>query len=331
VSEASPTWYFAEGSTVDPMELFYLVQNPGTTPAAVQVRYLRPDGQAAVTKTYEVAAGSRATIWVDREDAALASAEVAAEITSLDGTPIVVERSLYLTEPGAAQPRGGDTSAGVTAPATRWFLEASTGTGRSRLLLANPGSEAAEVRATYTREDGRRVARSYTVAAGSRQTIDVAAQHPSLADARLAVAIESTAPIVAERSTWWGTRETLDDAVSGGATTEGAARWLLAEAEQGGARQAATEVVIFNPGAATTVKVTLLFEGAPEMSATFPVAAGARFTVPMADAFPGADGRRFSVLVEGEDPAATLVVDRAIFWQGGGRTAGADGAARRLR
>jgi hypothetical protein len=219
----------------------------------------------------------------------------------------------------------------VTAPATRWTLEASTGAYRSRLLLANPGSEAAEVRAAYTREDGRRVTRTYTVPAGSRQSIDVAAEHPSLADARLAVTLEASQPIVAERSQWWGADGRLDEAVSGGGTTEGAARWLLAEAEQGGARQASTEVVIVNLGAETEVKVTLLFEGAPEVSATFPVAAGARFTVPMGEAFPDVDGRRFSVLVEGADPASSLVVDRAIFWQGGGRTAGADGAAQRLR
>ena len=50
VSDASPTWYFADGSTVNPMELFYLVQNPGATPARVRVRYLRPEGQVGVTK-----------------------------------------------------------------------------------------------------------------------------------------------------------------------------------------------------------------------------------------------------------------------------------------
>jgi hypothetical protein len=80
------------------------------------------------------------------------------------------------------------------------------------------------------------------------------------------------------------------------------------------------------------VTVTLLFEDGPEVSETFPVAAGARFAVPMAEAFPAAAGRRFSVLVEGADPSASLVVDRAIFWQAAGaaRTAGADGAAARL-
>jgi hypothetical protein len=333
VDQASARWYFAEGSTVDPMELFYLVQNPGTTPAEVEVRYLLPDGQAPVTRRHTVAPGSRATIWVDHEDPSIAATDVAAEITSVDGTPIVVERSLYLKQAGSAQPRGGDSSAGVTAPATSWFVEAATGSFATRLLLANPGTETAHVRATYQREDGRRVVRTYTVPAVSRQTIDVAAQDPSLADAQLGITVEANAPIVVERSKWWGVDGTLDEAVSGAGTTEGAARWLLAEAEMGGARGAQTDVSIFNRGAATDVTVTLLFEDGPEATATFPIAAGARLPVPMADAFPSADGRRFSVLVEAADPSARVIVDRAIFWHAAGetRTAGADGAGTRLR
>ena len=72
------------------------------------------------------------------------------EITSVDGTPIVVERSLYLREAGSTSPRGGDTSTGVTAPATRWFVEGATGRYTMRLLLANPGAEAAQVQARPT-------------------------------------------------------------------------------------------------------------------------------------------------------------------------------------
>ncbi len=333
VDQPSATWYFAEGSTVDPQELFYLVQNPGATPANVRVRYLLPDGKPPVERTYTVAAGSRATIWVDREDPALATTDVAAEITSTDGSPIVVERSLYLREAGSTAPRGGDTSTGVTAPATTWFVEGETGRYTTRLLLANPGAAAADVQATYQRADGRRVSRAYTLAANSRRTIDVASVHPSLSNASLGITVEASAPIVVERTKWWGTNGTLDEAVSGSGTTTGAARWLLAEAELGGERQAVTAVALFNQGAATDVSVTLLFEDGAEVSATFPVAAGARFDVPLQQAFPAADGRRFSVLVEGLEPAANLIVDRAIFWQAAGttRTSGADGAATRLK
>jgi len=335
VEQPSTRWYFAEGSTTDPFELFYLVQNPGTVAADVQVRYLLPDGLAPVTKTYEVAAGSRATIWVDREDPALSTTEVAAEITSVNGAPIVVERSLYVSEAGTGLPRGGDTSAGVTAPSTSWLLEGATGNYTMFLLLANPSDQAALVSATYIREDGGRVVKSYTVAPNSRRTVNVAKEDRSLVKAAMVVDVESTngTPIVAERTKWWGADGAWDDAVSGGGTTEAGARWLLAEGEQGGARQATTSLVLFNRGAkATDVTVTLLFDDGPEASATFTVDGGAQFAVPVAQAFPAANGRRFSALVEGADPSASLVVDRALYWhaEGSTRTAGGDAAAARL-
>ena len=118
--------------------------------------------------------------------------------------------------------------------------------------------------------------------------------HPSLSNATLGITVEASAPIVVERTKWWGTNGTLDEAVSGSGTTTGAARWLLAEAELGGERQAVTTVALFNQGAATDVAVTLLFEDGAEVSATFPVAAGARFDVPIAAGVPG--GGRPSLL-----------------------------------
>jgi hypothetical protein len=331
VDRPSATWYFAEGSTADPYELFYLVQNPGAADARIRVRYLLPNG-APVVKGYTVPAGSRATIWVDREDARLASTDVAAEITSVTGAPIVVERSLYLKDAASALPRGGDSSAGVTAPAQAWYAEGATGQFATTLLIANPGAEAARVEATYQGADGTRVITSHVVAAHSRATVNVAREHPALADAVVDIAVESTAPVVVERTMSWGANGAADETMSGGATATAGPRWLLAEGELGGVRQAVTTLAIANQGAATDVTVTLLFEDGPEASATFAAAAGARLSVPMEQAFPMAAGRRFAVLIEAADPAASLTVDRALFWraEGAARTAGADGAAVRL-
>ena len=258
VDQPSATWYFAEGSTAGPFELFYLVQNPGPTPATVRVRYVLPGGAAPITRDYAVAAGSRTTIWVDREDPALASTDVAAEISSTTGTPVVVERTLYVRDNASAAPRSFDTRAGVTAPETSRSVGGST----ARLTAGTP-----------------------------------------------------------------------DEPASAAGTTVAAARWLLAEAELGGVRQATTAVALSNRGAATDVRVTLLFEDGPEATATFPLAEGARLGVPIADAFPSAAGRRFSVLIEGADASASLVVDRTIAWQvdGATQTAGADGAGQRLK
>jgi hypothetical protein len=109
--------------------------------------------------------------------------------------------------------------------------------------------------------------------------------------------------------------------VSGGAVTAGSARWLLAEGALAATGTAQPSVVVFNRGAATDVNVTLLFEDGPEASVSFPVAAGARLTVPM-DQFGDLAGRRYSVLVEGATPSASLVVERDLA---------APGAAQRSR
>ena len=46
----APRWYLAEGSTTGGFQLFYLIQNPGTVDAAVEVRFLLPSG-APIVKT----------------------------------------------------------------------------------------------------------------------------------------------------------------------------------------------------------------------------------------------------------------------------------------
>ena len=64
---------------------------------------------------------------------------MSAVITSTNGVPIVVERAMYLSTP--QQPfAAGHGSAGVTAPATRWFLaEGATGPFFDMfILIGNP-------------------------------------------------------------------------------------------------------------------------------------------------------------------------------------------------
>jgi hypothetical protein len=249
----------------------------------------------------------------------------------LNGAPIVVERSSYVSGPDA-QPRGGDAAAAVTAPATSWFVQGATDRQALLLALANPGDEPALVTAVYTRADGVRVAKSHVVAAGSRFTVNVAAEDPALARAVVSARIDSTngTPVVVERSQWWGEGGAWDEGLSGAGATGGGSRWIGAEGELGGDRQATTALTIVNPGAtATDVVVTLLFENGPEASATFTVGAEGQLAVPFEQAFPTAAGQRFSVLIEAADPAAKLLVDRAIFWsvRGSTRTAGADAPA----
>jgi DNA-directed RNA polymerase subunit H (RpoH/RPB5) len=338
VATPATTWYFAEGATMGEFDLFYLLQNPGATASSVEVTYLLPAPAAAVVKTYTVAPGSRFTIWVDQEDPVLAQAEVGSIVRVVSGSPIIAERSMYRTVAGRSF-SAGHNSAGVTAPATSWFLaEGATGAYFDLfVLLANPGTTDATVNVRYLLPDGNIVLRSYTVAARSRSNIWVDLEDPLLADTAVSTIVESTnaVPIIVERAMWWpGSSATWHEAHSSpGATTTGA-RWASAEGEVGGSANVATYVLLSNTSAfAGSAQVTVRFEDGTSAVRTFPLAATSRFNVDMRAEFPESVGKRFGVTVEslGATPAQ-LVVERAMYSDAGGVTwaAGSNALATRL-
>jgi hypothetical protein len=331
----STTWYLAEGATHSGFDLFYLLLNPGEAPATVLVRYLRPSGEP-LERTYTVPARSRYSIWVDREEfpaqsgnRTLSASDVSAVITSLNDVPVIVERAMYWTAGGEIF-RAGHDSAGVTTPATRWFLaEGATGTFFDLfILIANPDPRPADVRITYLLADGRTVVKQYSVGESQRYTIWVDQEDPHLTNAAISAIVESTneVPIVVERSMWWPgptAAEWTEAHNSPGSTTTGT-HWVLADGEVGSApANTDTYLLVANTSATgATVKVTLLFDdGTPADSRTFTVTGQSRLTVSVRDAFPTAAGRRFGAIVEsiGAEPA-DIVVERAMYSDGtGGR------------
>ncbi len=332
VDGPSTTWYLAEGATGGPFDLFYLIQNPNPTDVTVTLTYLRPSPQPSIEKTYVVRAASRANIYVDREEFPAGSGQRLLEATDVSARlvatqPIVVERAMYLSRPD--QPfAAGHTSAGVTAPATSWYLaEGATGGFFDLfILIANPSSSDAIVEARYLTANGRILTKSYAVAASSRRTIFVdAEQFPgegaALSDAAVSTSLTSTnaVPIIVERAMWWPQGNWYEAHNSPGATSTGT-RWALADGEVGGADATQTYILIANTGAtAGQVRVTLCFEDGSSAVRTFDVAASSRFNVDVASAFSAAAGRRFGAVVEslGVSPAP-IVVERAMYTSAGG-------------
>jgi hypothetical protein len=347
IPAAATTWFLAEGATHGNFDLFYLIQNPGATAATVTVRYLRPAPQAPLTKAYSVAGNSRYTIAVDGETvsgASLAATDVSAAITST--APIVVERAMYMTTGG--QPFGaGHGSAGVTAPATSWFLaEGATGAFFDMfILIANPDpATTANVRATYLLDNGTSQTKDYTVAPSSRRTINVDSEtFPGgqlLANASLSTILTSTnaVPIVVERAMWWpggAQGPWYEGHNSAGATTTGSA-WALADGEVGGSAGASTYILVANTGTtAASIRVTIYLEGGGTQVRTYSVAPQSRFNVDVATAFGSAVANtRMGALVESLGAApAPLVVERAMYTNAGGRVwaAGTNALATRIR
>ena len=331
-------WYLAEGATIGGFELFYLVQNPNATDATIEVRYLLPAPEAPVVRTYTVTGRSRFNIWVNQQDARLDDAEVSAVVTSTNGVPVIVERAMYLNLPGQVFGAGHE-SAGVEAPALRWyFAEGATGAFFDLFfLIANPTSQQADVEARYLRPDGTVVVRTYPVPPNSRFNIWVDQEGPALADTAVATVFQVTnnVGVVIERAMWWGGNAGWYEGHNSAGAQATGTKWGLADGEIDDARGAETYVLIGNTSAfAGTARVTLVFEDGTQATRDFPLEANSRMNVAVGIEFPAAVGKRFGTIVDsvGATPAE-LVVERAMFndARGVNWAAGSNALGTRLR
>ncbi len=322
IASPATTWYLAEGST-NGFDLFYLIQNFSGDPTTVRVTFLLPGGVAPVMRTYTIAPTSRHNIWVNAEAASLPellATDVSAVLESLDGTPIIVERAMYLNLPGQVF-GAGHGSAGVTEPATSWFLaEGATG-GFFDLfvLISNPNPVAVPVRADYLLPDGATVSRTYTVAPRSRFNVWVDFEDPRLTHTAVSTTLTSLSGLafIAERSMWFpGPPARWAEAHGSPGSTVPGTRWGVAAGEVGGVRNVFTFVLIANTAAVPeSVRLTLLFEDGTAVEKTFALAPRSRFNVDVAAEFPTATDRRFGVLVEGLGGGpASLVVEWSAYW-----------------
>jgi matrixin/thrombospondin type 3 repeat protein len=328
VEAPSTTWYLAEGSTSGEFALFYLLQNPGDAAASATVRFLRPAPFPAIDRTYTLAPRSRLTIPVDAIGPELANTDVSGVVTATQ--PIIVERAMYLNRPGVPFV-AGHGSAGVTAPATSWFLaEGATGGFFDLfLLIANPSPQAALVQVEYLLPSGGTITKQYAVAAESRFTIYVDdEQVPAgsgvrpLANTSVAARITSmnAVPIIVERAMWWPQPAWYEAHNAAGTTTTGT-DWALAAGLAGGPSNAETYVLIANTSSAPgTVWIAVYYDqDALGDTKVIEVPPHSRTSVPMGATFFTAQGRRFATRVfsAGLDPIQ-IVVERAIYESPGG-------------
>ena len=145
---------------------------------------------------------------------------------------------MYLDQPGRALGAGHE-SAGVTSPATQWFLaEGATGTYFDLfILIANPQTATAAVQADFLLTSGQVITKTYTVGGNSRFNIWVDLEDPPLANAAVSTRVTSTngVPIIVERAMWWPgpTSATWQEAHNSPGETTTGTRWAIAEGEIG--------------------------------------------------------------------------------------------------
>jgi hypothetical protein len=216
VSATSLSWFLAEGATGPFFDLFILLANPNPQAAAVTVDYLLLDGTVH-TKAYVVPADSRFTIWVDDEEIPagsglkpLTNVAVSTTVTSTNGVPIIVERTMWW--PGPAMTANfwieAHNSPGATQTGTRWALaEGEVGGSQNAetdILIANTSAIAGQARVTLYFEDGTSTVRTIGLLPRSRTNVAVSSVFAEAAGRRFASIVESLgaapAQIVVERA-----------------------------------------------------------------------------------------------------------------------------------
>jgi hypothetical protein len=198
VPSGSTHWFLAEGQTGDFFETFVLLANPNPEPAEVTIRYLTNSGEARVDHI-TMAPTSRQTIVADSLPE-IAATDVSFDIAS--NKPIIAERSMYW-----GPWYGAHNSMGITDLGTSWALAEGEVGGpfgaNSYILLANPGSQAADVTLTFYREAGLPPLQlTRTVQAGTRVTVQASDAGFGGAE-KFGAIITSTQPIAVERSIYW--------------------------------------------------------------------------------------------------------------------------------
>jgi hypothetical protein len=301
-------WFFAEGAQGF-YDTFFLLTNPSPAANVANVRFFLENG-TQVTRTYNLTPQSRQTVY---------AGSIPELVNQSFGTQVTftfagaAERAMYFGTPTF---NGGHESAGVTRPATDWFLAegATGGFFTTFVLLSNPTAVPANITMTYLREGGGSVTRVKTLPAGTRLTINVATEDPTLAATSVATHVTSDQPIVVERSMYWPvTPASWNEASNAFGVTQTARKWGLAEGRVGGTFAYQTFVLVANPGTSTANLTVTCFRttGAPIVK-SLAVPADARLTITTGpgSAIPELADESFGVTVVSDQP---VFVERALY------------------
>ncbi len=206
VTGTSTTWRFAEGMTAGGFDTYVLLGNPGDEATDATVTWYLEDG-TTYTTTRTIAAEQRVTIWANYDLDVPSRVRAGAPFSfSVESTrPIIAERAMYWRAM-----YDGHTSAGVTDAATAWgFAEGvEDGVGGKSYdtwyLFVNGTNTAAQIEATFYREDGTGVVRTFEIGPNSRYTLSPSV-YLELTNQRFAAFFRSTnaVPFVAERAVYW--------------------------------------------------------------------------------------------------------------------------------
>lgn len=295
------TLYFAEGYTGPGFDQYLTIQNPGATPATVNIEYQTSTG-TKIESTHTVAPTSRHTVNVNAEVGH--GQEISTKITSTQ--PILAERPMYFTYKGAIT--GGHVVPGQSSPATTlYFAEGYTGPGFAEYLtLQNPNPIQADIEVTYQTSSGSPLVKAHTVSPQSRYTINVNADAGP--NQEVSTKITSTQPILAERPMYF----TYKGAITGGHVIAGQVSGLITQYfAEGYTGPGFAEYLTFQNTSSTDARVTVAYQfpGGVTADTSLIVQAGKRRTLNVSDDL--GTGVEVSARVASDQP---IVVERPMYF-----------------
>jgi photosystem II stability/assembly factor-like uncharacterized protein len=191
-TEASRTWYFAEGSSAAgprATDTFLLLQNPGSSSTTAAITLYSTGGDQ---RSFQVPmpGNSRRTVFLNQH---FPGASFGIRVES--GQPIVAERSMFF----GGEPRAFTGSMGSPALGTTWNLaEGSTQSPFSTVIaILNPNNQAMTARIDFQLEGGQVVSRDFTIGATRKLSVNVG---EILVNSAFSSRVTTSLPSVVERT-----------------------------------------------------------------------------------------------------------------------------------
>jgi hypothetical protein len=304
---AAPTsrkYYLAEGATVWTFDTVLALMNLGSEAAPVTITFLKEDG-TTVQATRVVAADSRDTVRV-ADVPGMQGVSFGTVVDSTAGVPLAVERTV--TWDGGHGAHGG-AATGELSP-TWYFAEGAQGAFATYILVANPGDLAADLTVTFLPEGRAPVVRATRVGAHARATF-WAGSVPELQFTSFSTIVESTQPVVAERSLYFGAQRHWDGGTCAMGVTAPSVDWYFAEGASGPVFD--MYLLLGNPALQpATVTVTYLLANGATVDRVYVVNAQARRTVWVTGQLAG-QGPSIGVgmAIHADRP---VLAERAMYW-----------------
>lgn len=203
----------------------------------------------------------------------------------------------------------------AAAPNQSWFLaegaaSPTPGGFSTYYLIANENDVPVTVKAYYSSDDGRLLTKTYTVAAGSRHTLDLRVEAGPGAFAAVFQSQTPAADVFVERSMYWGS--SFEGSTGATGVKDLGSRWIFAEGSRGG-EYFANFFLLFNPlQAAAPTEARFFLPSGQVIHKTYIVPAQGRLTID-ANQIPELAGQDFSTMFEtpSESP---IVAERAMYW-----------------